>query len=232
MPIQCRFKICFGIPDLSIDTSSINEFQTLGMESSVAKVQGLENQSLCQKLKSFIGYRFIDVYQIHLRIPDSSTDSGFPDLRCFDRFQINSLILDLSLDSRLVVIFLKGRALLYILALRAVCAFIPLQGSTHFPYRAVHSSFTGQYTVPLLGSTQFLHRVVYSSYNTGQNTFLYRAEHSSYTGQYTVPFKRLTHQAVLVQECSTPFNENHKKSQLKYIIIIEYKVQCRLLLLF
>ena len=194
MPIQCRFKICFGIPDLSIDTSSINEFQTLGMESSVAKVQGLENQSLCQKLKSFIGYRFIDVYQIHLRIPDSSTDSGFPDLRCFDRFQINSLILDLSLDSRLVVIFLKGRALLYILALRAVCAFIPLQGSTHFPYRAVHSSFTGQCTFPLQSSTQFLYRVVHSSYTRqytvplqGSTQFFYRAVHISLTEQYTVP---------------------------------------------
>ena len=37
MSIQCQFKICFGIPDLSTDTSSINEFQTLGMKSSVAK---------------------------------------------------------------------------------------------------------------------------------------------------------------------------------------------------
>ena len=129
------------------------------------------------------------MYQIHLRIPDSSTDSGFPDLSCFDRFQINSLILDLSLDSRLVVIFLKGRALLYILTLRAVYAFIPLQGSTHFPYRAVHSPITWQYTVPLQGSTHFLYRAVHISFTgyytvplQGSTLFLYRAVHSSFTG--------------------------------------------------
>ena len=200
MSIQCQFKICFGIPDLSTDTSSINEFQTLGMKSSVAKVQGLENQSLCQKLKSFIGYRFIDVYQIHLRIPDSSTDSGFPDLSCFDRFQFVDIrsISGFQIGGN----FSQGQGIaLYPDIACSVCIHsftgqytFPLQSSTQSHYMAVHSSFTGQYTFPLQGSTHFLYRVLHSSF-TGQYTvplqgstqLLYRVVHSSYTGQCTVP---------------------------------------------
>ena len=120
------FKIHPRIPDLSMDTRFIYGYQIH---------LWIPNSSM-----DFI---FIYGFQIHLWNSDSSIYFRFPDLRYIDRFQIYSLILDLSLDSRLVVIFLKGRPLLYILALRAVYAFIPLQGSTQFLYRVVHSSFTG-----------------------------------------------------------------------------------------